>query len=1670
MEQLSKQLQENIRKMSTLRLQSKLLSSGMDETVVEGMDRQQLMETWARYVAEGKDEVSVGGTGVTGTAVAQDPQIERERLMWEREKFERELEFRRTMEEERKNFEVSKWQFERDRAEEMLKRKDERLLIERENLKIQQLKEVDEASRLKKYADALRGAIPKQTNDPIEVVAFFRNVERLFIDFKVPVDLQSALLRPFLTDRSKALIAKLSPEKSSRYRDIKDAILKEYKISAPMYRDKFNELNKTDEQTYVMYVSSLFSLVSGYTEARKVTSLDEMKDLLVSDRLKTTLKPSILRHVLSVEAKSERGWLSPYELADLADDFIANHTDSAMPKSGSLGLVGPSVKQKLAVTKPQVDGKVFSSPPQARQQQFSGAQTSSLSCWHCGGPHLRKNCPKRTSTGGAMSSKPTINRRVIVGQTKSTIHHDNFTVSKSVMEDDEIGDFPPSSIEDSGISVDLPCVEPIAQHDTVNTYDVADTLCVKFCLPYVNVDVCNPHSLDKHESLVVRGLEDSGAEIAVINSTVVQQLQSFGHLETIGTVQLSGICGISVTCPLLKVLIRLRTDNGDGSMSNVNSPATIVTCAVLDGATDELILPSAIVDHLRNSQPVEMFTEPQCDNNHTVNVITRSGFSTVTANVSDKHVQSASDDVKADQVYDRSDNDCDDYGDKHAIINDLASENNVDQINVSSEEYTENDVIDNDHVVNGGHVDLDDLQNLTSRHQLIDEQKQDPSLHHCWTLLERGKGNFELQDGVLVRRDNISSHEITQLVVPSCKRSQILEFGHDLAGHMSPKKTSQRIRMNFWWPTLKRDVMTHVQCCKNCQLVARKTVWDRTPIQATVRYEAPFLHWHMDVLGPISSEKMQYPYCLLLIDSFSRFPAGFAIKTPTAKNICDCLVSLWTFLGVPRYLSLDNATCNVAALTRQMLKYFGVTPRFITPHHSEGNAPAERLIGTTKRLIAKVAADHPKSWHKHLPFVMWALREVPSDLTGLSPWMLVMGSLPRGPLSVLRDSWTGECELTPGLGKSPTEYLRELHSHLEIAKQYAELHSKQMQQVYVRRYNQRSKNKYFDVGDSVLVLQPNSTTSRMFATWKGPAQIVEKLSPHSYLVELDGTRYRLHANQLRRFFTKVDFVHIDSIGFGEMEGSSVVEPSEDLDVSERCVDQEARVATCAIIHDEHRDFGDIQACRTRNDVSSGDMSLPSERIDPTSLSHLTEIEKQQLFVVLDKYADVFCDEPGLYTGVQHCIPVSPDFKPKRLKEYKIPEKIKSEVMRQIENLLEQGIIQRSSSPMASPLVCILKGPCGRDGIRLAVDFRYLNKHSIADAFPIGDIHDIIQRIGNARYLTVCDASQGYWQTLVAPSDRWKTGFICDDQLYEWTRTPFGLKSSGQTFCRAVQQILGPIRDIAASFVDDMVVYSNEFQQHLLDLDQFLSVVRMSGMTLKLRKCKFAVPEVKFCGQIVGSGIRRPDPEKTAVVKALQIPKTKRQVRQLLGFFSYFRECIPNFAEIARPLTDLTKRNKSDKIIWGLSEQSAFVQLKDALCVVTEKPLFIIDPTKDFRLHVDASDHTVAGALTQMNENGVECPIAFFSWKLSDSQKNWATIEKEAYAALKTLHRVKQWVFGCSVTILSDHNPLVYLTQSAPKSAKLLRWALAFQEFDVHFEYRAGQTHVVPDVLTRLCTD
>ena len=235
------------------------------------------------------------------------------------------------------------------------------------------------------------------------------------------------------------------------------------------------------------------------------------------------------------------------------------------------------------------------------------------------------------------------------------------------------------------------------------------------------------------------------------------------------------------------------------------------------------------------------------------------------------------------------------------------------------------------------------------------------------------------------------------------------------------------------------------------------------------------------------------------------------------------------------------------------------------------------------------------------------------------------------------------------------------------------------------------------------------------------------------------------------------------------------------------------------------------------------------------LTHLNAQQCGDLLSVLSEFAICFSDRLGLYTRPVHGIETTAEFKPKRMRAYRVPEAFKPDVEKQSREVLDMGLIRLSVSPMANPNVCVAKK---NGGVRLAVDYRYLNSFTVADAYPMVTVNETLNNIGSANYISLFGSKSSYWQIPVAEEDQWKIAFVTHDGLYEWIRMPFGLRNSVATFVRAMKTILRPVNAFADTYVDDMSVGSGQWSQHMYHVRQYLQVTRDAGVTVNLDKCDF----------------------------------------------------------------------------------------------------------------------------------------------------------------------------------------------------------------------------------------
>ncbi|XP_064482824.1 uncharacterized protein LOC135395659 [Ornithodoros turicata] len=907
-----------------------------------------------------------------------------------------------------------------------------------------------------------------------------------------------------------------------------------------------------------------------------------------------------------------------------------------------------------------------------------------------------------------------------------------------------------------------------------------------------------------------------------------------------------------------------------------------------------------------------------------------------------------------------------------------------------------------------------------SRAEFIELQKNDPTLADAWDQAHEGTHGMTIIDGLLYHQDSINGHTCKQLVLPEEKRAEVLQLAHDIpwAGHLSQKKTLQRIKGSFYWPGISGEVKRYCQSCHGCQIKSPARWSDKAPITPIARPSVRFQVVNMDCIGPIDPpSSKEHKYALCVVDLCTRWPEVVCLRTLTAKAVCCALLEIFARLGVPEIICCDNGTNFTAKLTREFLERMGSTPRFSTPDHPQSNGLVERWNGTFKSMLFHVVEEYGRDWDKHVPFLLWAYREVPNVTTGESPFEMMYGRSPNGPLSILQKTWTEDWTVPNELNKPASEYLAELRHKINVADERARAAVAESQERSIRHYNLRTRDKQFSDGDQVIWFDDNNG-DKLRPKWTGPATILERTRPYSYLIEFeDGNRKTVHANKLRPYYAKAN--------------------------------------TVGVIFDEDNDFGKVEWV-PRRENGRQELTLTTD--------DLTHQQLEELRSVINKYKDVFGQTPGRCKIGYHSINVKTGAEPQKAYPYRIPMALRKEVEKQIHELLEWGLIYPVESKYAHPIVCVSK----KDGrMRLCVDYRKLNAITEPDAFPMSQANEILCQVAGAKFITVIDMLRGYWQIPLEKNAEHCTAFVTHQGQYAWRVMPYGLRNSASTFQRVVNEVLLPHRDYACAYIDDVAIFSETWEDHIRHLGKVLNAVADAGLTINVTKCKFAQKQVHFLGHVVGSGTHAPDTGRIKAIEEIARPETKKDLRSFLGLCNYYRDYVPNFSGVVLPLTQLTCKRIPQKLPWTTEAEKAFCEVKR--CLASASLLYAPDPGKGYLLATDASDYAVGACLSQLADDGKEHPIAFLSRKLSPTQTRWATIEREAFAIIWALQRLETWLFGAMITIITDHNPLKYLTLTTPHSARLTRWALALQKFNVTIVHKQGTLNANADALSRLTT-
>ncbi|MDD9853556.1 MAG: retropepsin-like aspartic protease/reverse transcriptase, partial [Deltaproteobacteria bacterium] len=403
--------------------------------------------------------------------------------------------------------------------------------------------------------------------------------------------------------------------------------------------------------------------------------------------------------------------------------------------------------------------------------------------------------------------------------------------------------------------------------------------------------------------------------------------------------------------------------------------------------------------------------------------------------------------------------------------------------------------------------------------------------------------------------------------------------------------------------------------------------------------------------------------------------------------------------------------------------------------------------------------------------------------------------------------------------------------------------------------------------------------------------------------------------------------------------------------------------------------------------------------------------------VVEEFKDLFHTSPGVTSEAQHYIPTTGN--PVRVPPRRIPAHYRDKVEQQIQEMLDLGVIEESSSPWMAPAVFVKK----KSGeIRLCVDYHELNKKTTKDAYPLPLPDEVQDRLAGSTIFSTLDLQSGYWQMPVHPEDQHKTAFCPGPGLglFQFRRMPFGLTGAPSSFQRLMNKLLRGL-PFATHYIDDILIHSASEEEHREHLRIVFERLQKAGLTLRGKKCRIGLSEVPYLGHIFSDTGMAPDPKKVKCVQEWPQPADAQALRQFLGLASYYRRYIHQFANVASPLNDLTQKDATYN--WTPECENAFCVLKEML---TSSPVLIYPQfgpsASEFVLQTDASDVGLGAVLEQDGH-----VVAYASRSLSKSERNYSVIQKECLAAVYAMKQFRHYLLGRRFQLLTDHAPLQWLS-------------------------------------------
>lgn len=491
------------------------------------------------------------------------------------------------------------------------------------------------------------------------------------------------------------------------------------------------------------------------------------------------------------------------------------------------------------------------------------------------------------------------------------------------------------------------------------------------------------------------------------------------------------------------------------------------------------------------------------------------------------------------------------------------------------------------------------------------------------------------------------------------------------------------------------------------------------------------------------------------------------------------------------------------------------------------------------------------------------------------------------------------------------------------------------------------------------------------------------------------------------------------------------------------------------------------------DAISVDLEVPSAlfglvRVETCSIAPSSAPQDPSAAVIFAEYADTIRDKmpesaPPAHR-VRHAVQLKPDTPPLNRPPYRMSRFELDELKVQLNKLLESGMIEPSHSSFSSPVLFVKK----KDGsMRLCVDYRALNHHTVKDCYPIPHTADLLGVMASKKWFSSLDLMQGFYQIAMDEASVEKTAFTTKYGLYQFKVMPFGLTNAPATFQRMMNDIFRDyLDDFVVVYLDDILIASATRDEHEQHVRLVLNRLREHQLVAKRLKCVFFQQEILFLGHhITHNGIAI-SPDKGRCIQDWPTPRNAKQAQRFLGLCNYYREYVPRYAVVAKHLVDFASHPRK---AWLLEQEESFNNLKRCLL---SAPL-LLPPDWDFEdeyvLSTDASDFAVGAVLERWHDGHLRGVVSYYAKTLSKSERNYTVFDKEFFAIKSALDHFRHLLLGRHFTIHTDHVALSFtlFRSTKPPTSRNARWYAVLQDYDYTLKHIPGRTNVVADALSRI---